>query len=63
MPDRAPANESWEAPVRVHVGGISEWRDYPDFPPPGVEPERWQLHAGGRLAPETPGDSQPDRYR
>lgn len=52
-----------EAPVRVHVGGAEEWRDYPDFPPAGSRPERWHLHAGGGLAPEAPGDSPPDRYR
>ena len=52
-----------EAPVRLHVGGTEEWRDYPDFPPPGSRPERWHLHAGGRLAPETPEDSSSDRYR
>ena len=52
-----------EAPVRLHVGGAEEWRDYPDFPPAGSRPERWHLHAGGRLAPKTPEDSSPDRYR
>lgn len=52
-----------EAPVRVHVGGAEEWRDYTDFPPAGSRPERWHLHAGGRLAPETSEDSSPDRYR
>ena len=52
-----------EAPVRVYVGGAEEWRDYPDFPPPGVRTERWHLHGAGRLAPEMPGDSSPDRYR
>ena len=51
-----------EAPVHIHLGGAEEWRDYPDFPPPGVRPERWHLHGAGRLAPEVPGGSPPDRY-
>ena len=49
-------------PVRIYVGGVGGWRDYPDFPPPGVRSERWYLHGAGSLAPETPGDSAPDRY-
>ena len=49
--------------VRIHVGGVGEWRDYPDFPPPGARPERWHLHGGGRLAPTPPGPCEPDRYR
>ena len=50
-------------PVRIHVGGAEEWRDYPYFPPPGSRPERWHLHGAGRLATKAPSDSPPDRYR
>ncbi|QIN80806.1 CocE/NonD family hydrolase [Rubrobacter marinus] len=52
-----------DTPVRVHVGGAEEWRDYPDFPPPGVRAERWHLHGGHLLAREAPGDSPPEGYR
>ena len=52
-----------EAPVRIYVGGAEEWRDYPDFPPPGTRPERWHLHRAGRLAPGMPQNTPPDRYR
>ena len=48
-----------EAPVRIYVTGAGEWRDYPDYPPPGVVPERWHLHGGGRLAPELSAPSEP----
>jgi uncharacterized protein len=52
------------APVRVHVGGADEWRDLPDWPPPGCSPTAWHLHAEGRLATTpAPSGSPPDRYR
>jgi uncharacterized protein len=52
-----------EEPIRIWVSGAKEWRAYPEFPPPGARPERWYLHAGGRLAPEPPANSAPDAYR
>lgn len=52
-----------EAPVRIFVMGAGEWREYPAWPPPGAREQRWHLHAGGRLAPEAPAQSAPDRYR
>ncbi|WP_165944226.1 CocE/NonD family hydrolase [Micromonospora sp. KC213] len=38
-----------EHPVRVHIGGSNQWRDYPQWPPPGARPKPWYLHAGGGL--------------
>jgi putative CocE/NonD family hydrolase len=38
-------------PVRIHVGGADEWRDLPDWPPPGRTTD-WYLRAGGGLALE-----------
>jgi len=29
--------------VRAHVGGVDEWRDLPDWPPPGVRPRQLTL--------------------
>ena len=52
-----------EAPVRLFVMGADEWRDFPEWPPPGFEPERWYLQPDGVLATETPPPSDPDRYR
>jgi putative CocE/NonD family hydrolase len=51
-----------EQPVRIHVMGADEWRDFPDWPPAGVRPQRWYLHPAERLAPQPPPASDPDRY-
>jgi uncharacterized protein len=38
-------------PVRVHVGGgRGEWRDLPDWPPPGSAGQVWRLAADGTLS-------------
>jgi putative CocE/NonD family hydrolase len=50
-------------PVRLYVMGADEWRGLECWPPPGYRAEAWHLHAGGRLAPEVPAASEPDRYR
>jgi uncharacterized protein len=55
---------SWDAPVRVLVGGAArEWRELPAWPPPEARPLRLHLHGGGGLGPAEPGDSPPDCYR
>ncbi len=60
-----------DSPVSLFVMGAEEWRDYPDWPPPGTTPERWFLHSGGRansrfgdgsLSLATPGDEPPDVF-
>ncbi|MCC6306787.1 MAG: CocE/NonD family hydrolase [Rhodobacteraceae bacterium] len=43
----------------VHGG---EWRQSPVWPPAGVAPQDWFLHAGGRLAPVPPEEGAPTRY-
>lgn len=50
-------------PVRVHVGGVDEWRDLPEWPPPGYRPTVWHLHPAGALSTDPPSASPPDRYR
>jgi putative CocE/NonD family hydrolase len=50
-------------PVRVHIGGIGQWRDLPDWPPPGYQPTTWHLHPAGTLTTDPPPPSPPDRYR
>jgi uncharacterized protein len=49
--------------VRVHVGGLDEWRDLRDWPPPRSREWRLHLRPGGRLATAEPDPSLPDRYR
>jgi putative CocE/NonD family hydrolase len=51
------------APVRLHVMGQDEWRDFESWPPKGYEPQRFHLQADGGLSVTTPGESEPDTYR
>ena len=51
------------APVRLFVMGEDAWRDFPSWPPPGYEHQRFHLRPGGALAAGEPGESAPDRYR
>jgi uncharacterized protein len=50
-------------PVRVYVTGARQWRDYRDWPPPGMRPRRWHLHPGYGLGEDGPRDGPPSRYR
>jgi len=49
-------------PVRLYVMGAGEWREYPEWPPPGYSPRPWYLQAGHGFGVELPGDSTPDYY-
>ncbi|MEU4540521.1 CocE/NonD family hydrolase [Streptosporangium sp. NPDC023825] len=44
-----------EQPVRLYVTGADEWRDYSDWPVPGVREQRWHLRPGFALSPGIPG--------
>jgi putative CocE/NonD family hydrolase len=51
------------APVRLYVMGEEKWRDFPSWPPPGYEPQRFHLQPGGALTAEPPTTaSTPDGY-
>ncbi|MEU7893122.1 CocE/NonD family hydrolase [Nonomuraea sp. NPDC049152] len=52
-----------DSPVRLFVTGAREWRDYPDWPVPGMRAERWHLQRAFGLGPEGPPESAPDGYR
>ncbi len=52
-----------EQPVRLFVTGAAEWREFPDWPVPGMAEERWHLQPDGALAPAGPPESDPDAYR
>lgn len=60
LDDRSALRDS---PVRVFVMGVDEWRDLPDWPPPGHAPVRHHLHPGKALSRTPPPESEPDRYR
>ncbi len=51
------------AAVRIYVTGEQQWRELPDWPPPGGAPHPLYLHAGGALRDEAPGAAEPSRYR
>lgn len=52
-----------EAPVRIYVMGVEEWREYPSWPPPGARTERYYLQPNGGLAQQRAVASAPDHYR
>ncbi|MCA9880966.1 MAG: CocE/NonD family hydrolase, partial [Thermomicrobiales bacterium] len=45
---KGESTDVMEAPVSVYVMGAEEWRDYPAWPPPAAQQERWYLHSDGR---------------
>ncbi|WP_188193465.1 CocE/NonD family hydrolase [Nonomuraea sp. SYSU D8015] len=50
-------------PVRIYVTGAGEWRDYPDWPVPGMREQRWHLQHGFGLGVDGPLEAGPDRFR
>lgn len=52
-----------EKPVRIHVSGLDEWREYDCYPPAPPTMQQWHIGPQGVLSRDrsTPGD--PDRYR
>jgi hypothetical protein len=48
--------------VRVHVGGVDEWRELAAWPP-HARSTSWFLRPGGGLAALPAGDGEPDRFR
>ena len=53
-----------QSPVQVFVMGRNEWREFPDWPPAGYEPQHWFLQSSHQLSPQPPtANEQPDRYR
>jgi len=51
-----------EYPVRVHIGGLNEWRDYSQWPPTGARPTAWYLRAGGGLNPTAAESDKRDAF-
>jgi len=52
-----------DQPVRLYITGAGEWRDYPDWPVPGMRQQRWHLQPDRGLRPGQPAGSLPDTYR
>ncbi|HZO81278.1 MAG TPA: CocE/NonD family hydrolase [Candidatus Binataceae bacterium] len=60
-----------EAPVKLFVMGVNEWREEKEWPVPGAESRRYYLHSRGRangamgdgaLATEPPGNEPADSF-
>ena len=52
-----------EKPVRIHISGLEEWREYDAFPPGPPTPQTWHLQLGNLLSTTPSSASAPDRYR
>ncbi|HEY2672336.1 MAG TPA: CocE/NonD family hydrolase [Rugosimonospora sp.] len=60
---RAAMNGGTGGGVRVHVGGVDEWRELSAWPP-HARTTAWFLHPDGGLAPTPPPPGgEPDRFR
>lgn len=59
---RAAMNGGAAGGVRVHVGGVDEWRELPAWPPHD-RATAWLLQPGGGLATTRPEPGAPDRFR
>lgn len=60
-----------EAPLRLFIMGVNEWRDEYEWPLARTEWQKWYLHSNGEansligdgvLSPEVPGEEAPDHY-
>ena len=51
-----------DKPVRIHISGLGEWREFDAYPPGPATPQNWHIGAGGTLSRETAAASA-DRYR
>jgi putative CocE/NonD family hydrolase len=49
--------------VRLFVSGAKQWMDFNEWPPPGYRASPWFLQPSGGLAPASPQDSPPSRFR
>ncbi len=52
-----------EKPVRIHISGLNEWREYGAYPPGPAESQIWHLHPDEVLSLRPVRASAPDVYR
>ena len=50
-------------PVRIHISGLEEWREFEHYPPGPPDREQWFLGTDAALTPTAPTSSGVDRYR
>ncbi|HZY49659.1 MAG TPA: CocE/NonD family hydrolase [Devosia sp.] len=51
------------APVRLHIGGSNQWREFQSFPPGAPDTQVWHLHPDQVLSQRPVKASTPDAYR
>ncbi len=52
-----------DKPVRIHISGLNQWRDYDRYPPGPAKLQSWHIQPDGALAQTPSREAQPDRYR
>jgi uncharacterized protein len=52
-----------DKPVRIHIGGLEQWREFDSFPPGPPAMERFFLGADRALLPALPAQPTMDHYR
>jgi hypothetical protein len=52
-----------DKPVRIHITGLNEWREYDHYPPAPPVLQTWHLQPDGGLASQPSPAADPDRYR
>ena len=51
-----------EKPVRLHIGGLNEWREFDSYPPGTPDTQIWHLHPGDVLSQRPVKASPPAHY-
>jgi putative CocE/NonD family hydrolase len=52
-----------DKPVRLHIGGRDEWREFDAYPPGPPDTQIWHLHPGQVLSQRPVKSSEPERYK
>ena len=52
-----------DKPVRLHISGLDEWREFESYPPAVPDTQIWHLHPDGVLSPRPVKNADPDTYR
>ena len=52
-----------EKPVRLHISGLNEWREFDAYPPGPTDTQLWLLHPDRVLSQRPVREAPPDSYR
>lgn len=52
-----------DKPVRIHISGRDEWRDFDSYPPAPPAMQAWHIQPAGGLSQVPAPAGEPDRYR